>query len=106
MAVKLKRVNVDGMLRCITAKQFFEWEAYDALEPFTEEREDYRNAAIIQMIHNTQVKKEHQKTLGEFVVFKKDADEIPKRRKQTWQEQKQIAYSIVMAFNAQALDKT
>lgn len=40
------------MLDEITWPQFCEWRAYDALEPFGEERGDYRSAQIVQALWN------------------------------------------------------
>ena len=40
------------MLRVITARQLREWMAYGELEPFGEERADYRTASIVQMLAN------------------------------------------------------
>ena len=44
------QVNVDAMLRSLTAKQLQEWLAYAKLEPFDEKRADYRAAQIAQMV--------------------------------------------------------
>jgi hypothetical protein len=52
LAVALGKVNVDAMLRRITAKQFREWLAYAELEPFDETRADYRTADIVRAIYN------------------------------------------------------
>lgn len=41
------------MAHSITAKHFFEWQAYMQLEPFGEDREDYRAASIVQAVHET-----------------------------------------------------
>lgn len=40
------------MLREITWEQFLEWQAYDSLDPFGEEREDYRAASVCQALWN------------------------------------------------------
>ena len=40
------------MLASITARQFQEWRAYADLEPFDEERADYRAASIVQAVRN------------------------------------------------------
>jgi len=50
MAVRLGHVNVDAMLRSLTARQFQEWLAYARLEPFDEVRADYRAAQVAQMV--------------------------------------------------------
>lgn len=52
LALKLGYPNVDRMLREITWPQFLEWRMYDDLEPFGEERDDYRFASICQALWN------------------------------------------------------
>lgn len=52
LAAKLGHVNVDRMLACITIRQFEEWRSYHDLEPFDEERADFRSAQIVQAIVN------------------------------------------------------
>lgn len=68
LAMNLGIVNVDKMLSELTAKQFMGWECYSALEPFGAFREDHRIAYIVQMLHNVNVKKEHQKPLKDFLL--------------------------------------
>lgn len=46
------RLDVEVMLRTMTAKQFRAWEMYAEMEPFGEERADFRAASIVQMIYN------------------------------------------------------
>ena len=55
-------LNVEAMLRRLTAKQFRMWEIYSELEPFGELRADYRAASIVQMIYNVN-RGEKQKAL-------------------------------------------
>lgn len=57
----MKRPNVDALGRSLTAKQFINWEAYAAIEPFFQEHTNLLFASVVQMIHNMAVKKEHQK---------------------------------------------
>lgn len=40
------------MLREITWEQFLEWRMYDDLDPFGEDRDDYRFASIVQALWN------------------------------------------------------
>ena len=72
MALLFGRLNVDAMLRSLTAKQFLEWEAFLMLEPWTLESElkaDYRAASICQRIYNSQVtKKQDLKDLSHFLL--------------------------------------
>ena len=48
------------MLRSMSARQFFEWRAYQDLEPFDEVRADYRTASVVQAILNTLGRKKGQ----------------------------------------------
>jgi hypothetical protein len=53
--MRLGVLDVDKMLRRLTAKQFRGWVQYAELEPFqfdTELRDDYRIAAVAQVIAN------------------------------------------------------
>lgn len=101
MAVRLGRVNVDAMLRSLTAKQFVEWEAYARLEPFSEMRADWRAASIRQMIHNVAVEEKNQKDIEHFLLKWKEEENKPK---QTWQQKKSIAYAICAAYEAKGKD--
>lgn len=47
------------MLATMTAEQFLEWRAYADLEPFDEERADYRAAQVVQTLLNVNRKKGH-----------------------------------------------
>ncbi len=85
------------MLRSLTASQFQEWLAFAELEPFGELRNDYRAATICQMVHNTQVKKEHQKPVSAFLL---QFEESVKR--QSWQEQKAYFLAMVVAGTGEA----
>jgi len=80
------------MLRLITARQFLTWAAYEELEPFGEERADYRAASIVQTIVNmNRDTKKHPRPfdIEDFVLRFGDST-APKKKQQTWQEQKQI----------------
>lgn len=108
--MKLGRVDVDNMLRSLTAKQFMEWQAYAALEPFDEVRADYRMAALKKTLHDflgpiayavgvrdirtTSKLKDFLLTFGEG---EEEKEEQPQR--QTWQMKKAIAYAIATAFS-------
>ncbi len=101
MAVRLGRVNVDAMLRSLTAKQFFEWEAYARMEPFSEVRADYRAASIRAMIHNVNVEEKYQKDIDHFLLKWKD-EATPK---QSWQDKKAIAMAICAAWSVRGKDQ-
>jgi hypothetical protein len=117
MAVRLGRVNVDAMLRSLTAKQFAEWQAYARMEPFGEMRQDWRVASLAKTIFDVNQKlvdalfavngaekskrpKVVQTTLQDFVLEWKESEEPPKpKKKQTWQEQLAIVEMIVHAHS-------
>ena len=103
MAVRLGVVNVQKMLRSMTAKQFVEWAAYAQLEPFDEMRADYRAAYISSMIFNMAVAAKDRKPLNDFLL-KWDSESEPPKPKQTWQEQQAIARMIVAAYSTPGLD--
>ena len=44
--------DVDGMLEGLTSRQVAEWQAYSAVEPFGEDRADYRLAHALAVIVN------------------------------------------------------
>ena len=101
MAVRLGRVNVDAMLRSLTAKQFMEWEHYAQLEPFNELRQDYRIASIVTMLAN--VNRDPKKPAYKLEDFVLKFEQVP--TKQTWQEKLSIAHAIAVAYSRSALDK-
>lgn len=96
------------MLREITLTQFLEWLAYAELEPFGDRREDYRNAAVVQAIWESErwanSTREHPyepRDIEKYRIRFGEEDAGPKRT-QTWQEQLAIAHMWVRAFNSQA----
>lgn len=48
----MREVNVDGMLRRIPYRLFVEWLGYMSLEPFGEERQDWRFAVLCALLAN------------------------------------------------------
>lgn len=85
LAVRLGRVNVDAMLRYITAKQFAEWEAYAQLDPFDELRADSRAALIAQVLANIHRGKGQRAYMLKDFLLK--FGELEKVRRQTPEEQ-------------------
>ena len=87
------RVNVDAMLRSLTAAQFQEWLAYASVEPFDEVRGDLRAAQIVQMLLavNMDQKKHKLPGLDELLL---QFEDVPRKPKQTWQEQKFMAMML------------
>ena len=92
-------LNVEAMLRRLTAKQFRAWEIYSELEPFGELRADYRAASIVQMIYNVN-RGEKQKALPlqEFLL----KFEAESKKKQSWQEQLAIMKLLAAAHATDA----
>lgn len=52
MAERFRILNVDGLLRNLTAVQMRGWEHFYELEPDPELRADYRAASIVQILYN------------------------------------------------------
>jgi len=100
----LHHTNVDAMLRSLTAKQFMEWQAAFEIESFGEARADARAASIVRALYNiNRDSKKHSRPyeLPVFIQdFLREMEELdaPKRR-QTPEQQKQVAQAIVAAFN-------
>lgn len=90
-------VNVDALLRRITAKQFRVWEAYFALEPFGEIRSDYRAAAICQMLANVNRSEKTKPYKLEDFLLQFDGDD--KKSKSTVQEKLTVMTVIARAWN-------
>jgi hypothetical protein len=88
------------MLRQITARQFAEWLEYMRMEPFSTRRSDLQTALICQTMANPWRPKEQKKpyTLQDFML--RYDGETAKKRPQTWQEKKSIAYMIAAAYAA------
>ena len=82
----------------MTAKQFLEWEAYATLEPFNEERQDYRIASICTVLANVNRGK-HQRAY-EVEQFVLKFGEQPQKAPKTWQEIMAIGQLFAAAANA------
>lgn len=104
------RLDVDRMLRELSPRQWMEWEAFAALEPFGAVRDNYHVAVVAKMVADAAgLKKAAGKPakpdpaafqLEDFLLrFDHDPVAEPPKRKQTWQEQKAMAKLMVEAFN-------
>jgi hypothetical protein len=92
-------VNVDAMLRSITAKQFMEWEMYYRTDPFDERRADYRNAMLCALIANiVRGKKGKAFTADDFLLEFKEL-KAPTRN-QSVQEKSNILMMMAKALAA------
>jgi hypothetical protein len=84
--VRLGILHVErDILRGLTAKELRGWEMYHELEPFGEERADYRAASIVQMLYNINRGK-NQKAL-ELKDFLLAFGEQEPKQKQTPEQQ-------------------
>jgi hypothetical protein len=88
------------MLREMSWREFKDWQTFEALEPFEEQRMDYRFASVTASIINSTPRKSRR------VVRPKDfliqwGDERSSKPVQTWQEQKMIAKGIAALFNSE-----
>lgn len=93
-------LDVEGLLRKTSARQFFEWQYFAEVEPFTFNRElraDYRTASIVQMIANVNRGKRKAYSLDEFLLKFDDAKPPTKK---SWKDMQKIAYMIAAAYNA------
>jgi len=89
------------MLRTMSWQQYRLWQAYAALEPFGEERGDYRAASIVQTLQNLNRKKGSPPIkLADCLLQWAGADK--KKTRQTWQQQKAIGAMIAAAYGARS----
>lgn len=72
------------MLRCFTYKSFAEIRAFKQLEPFAQQRADYRAASIVQMIFNMAVDVKNRKQLKDFVLKFGEQPEKKQAPQQQW----------------------
>lgn len=85
------------MLAQITWPQFLEWLAYDQLEPFGEEREDMRNAHIVQTLINLHRSKNQEPyPLSRFVLTFGDYKPPPPPQ-QDWRSMKSMMAAMLGA---------
>jgi hypothetical protein len=95
LAVALGRVNVDKMLRKLTAKQFAGWEHFFQLEPFGFTRDDWHAASIATTIANVNRGKNAAYKMEDFLL---KFSEEPSR-KQTPEVQLAIARAIAASYS-------
>jgi Protein of unknown function (DUF4035) len=93
--LKVGRVDVEAMLRSMTARQLEAWRYYETIEPFEEYRGDWRNAHLVATLANIYRPKGGR-------VHKISEHLLPfdqKEKKQsTWQSMKATAASIYKMF--------
>lgn len=91
-------MNVNKMLRSLTAKQFMEWMAYARLDPFNELRQDYRIASIVQILANVNRAK-HQKAYTLQDVLLKFEESEPEQQRPAWENSRDWAIIFAKAYN-------
>lgn len=64
-------LDVDKMMSDLTARQLSEWMAYFTIEPWGEERADWRAGNIAAMVHNSMTKGPRVKAV-DFVLSDKE----------------------------------
>ncbi len=93
--------NVDEFLKMFTARQFFEWQAYEQIDPWGERRQDYRIAslgALIANVNRDSKKRPEPYTIEDFLLKFGE----PEKKQQTWQEQEMILNMWAQAMGAAA----
>lgn len=82
------------MLRSMSIRDFRRWRAFFDLEPFGEERADWRAASIVSALVNLQRKRgTKERPIGDFLLKFGDAAK-PKRK--SWQDLKAIGRAIAI----------
>lgn len=100
------RLDVDQMLRGLTAKQLIEWRAYDAIEPLGDDRDDYRAASIREMVFNMAVASKDRRPLKDFLLEwePEDPEEIEQRKQKELEARvamhRRLIPVLAMAFSA------
>lgn len=91
--------DVQAMLRGMSARQFFGWLAFDAMNPLGERRGDMRAALVAQLLANINRPKGHRGfELKDFMLHFPEAHEPGK--KQTSQDMFNVLMSIARTQNA------
>ncbi len=95
----------------MTAQQFLRWQAYEAIEPFSGKAADLRISSVVQALYNinrdTKKKSQPFTLLEIYAHFIKEQEALstPKKRTQTWQQQKAIFKMMADAMNAAVRQK-
>lgn len=94
------------MLRGISWSQFLEWQAFETLEPFGEERDDYRAASIVQALWNIARDTKQNPNGWPLTDFLLSFGDAPSRRvQQTLATQELLVDSWIDGHNAVVLAK-
>ena len=92
-------VDVDAMLASMTVHQFNLWRHYEALEPFEEQRQDWRSAFIASILVNTHRKKGSAAQPLKNFRLKFDSEFEMDKPKKTWQQIKAINRILMEQHN-------
>jgi hypothetical protein len=82
------------MLEQISYEQFLEWRAFDELDPFGEERMDYRIADVVATLVN--IHRPHNRSpypLSQFLMLFGDAVR-PTQQQQSWEQMKAVGQFV------------
>lgn len=100
----MRTVDVDKMLRSITAKQLAWWEAYASLEPFEGNavRLIYQIAQVAQILVNVNRNPDKQPAakLEDLILPFGDPEDRPQKPKQTNEEKISIFRALEAAFSS------
>lgn len=95
LAVHFREWNVEqenGLIYQINYDQYCTWLAYNQLDPFLVERDDWRSASIVNMIHNVNVTKQQNLTsVSDWMP--KSIDQRLEEERQEEEAKKQIEQS-------------
>lgn len=103
LALATGHVDVDRMLRSMSSLQISKWQVYDELEPFGEERNDWRFASICQALWNIARNVRTNPNgwpLGDFLVRFGDAPVYAYKSSQSVAYQELVIDSWVQINNA------
>ena len=96
------------MLRSMSVKQLIRWEVYSEIEPWEEERQDYRTASIVASLWNLFGRRRGGKihSVEDWVMKFGEAHRVDKKEgvkgpaRQPWRAQKMLAQAFAEAMNA------
>ena len=103
LALAMKQPDVDRMLRSLSSLQFEKWRVYDELDPFGEERDDYRFASISQALWNIArnvLTNPNGWPITDFIVRFGDTPSYKYTSPQTLEYQEMVINSWVFTNNA------
>lgn len=94
------------MLRRMSWQEYRDWQAYFSTEPFTWERQDWHAAQVVSAIYNSvrdRKKQARPYRVKDFLL--KFDDGTPRRRTQTWQQQRDMMVAMARAFEQRAAQR-